>query len=179
MKYFLEKVVLGNAPLSQTPEVSPETAQQYTACPRAVGLGGASPTNKPKRGERETLNLRRRPTRLEKTRSPHRKPKHLPARGVSDSYSGYAFRLSAFRQWIAKSQLHQGCPRPSQSPNIFPVHACPQNSNLIAICPLRGWFASRVTLPKLVSPKSESGVRKRTELVRLKNSARSSSFIPS
>jgi hypothetical protein len=108
MKYFLEKIVLGNAPLSQTPEVSPETAQQYTACPRAVGLGGASPTNKPKRGERETLNLRRRPTRLEKTRSPHRKPKHLPARGVSDSYSWYAFRLSAFRDWIAKSCAQSG-----------------------------------------------------------------------
>ena len=78
-------------------------------------------------------------------------------RASARPYSGHAFRESAFRHY-------------------FPH---PQNSNLIAIWPLRGWFAVSVTLPKLVSPKSESGVRKRTELVRLKNSARSSSFIPS
>src|ERR1019366_245364 len=70
-----------------------------------------------------------------------------------------------------------GCP--SRAPNIFPAVTRPQNSNLTAIWPLRGLFACRVTLPKVVSPRNESGVRNRTELVRLENSARSSSFIPS
>src|ERR1035441_874069 len=89
-----------------------------------------------------------------------------------------------------------GCP--SRAPNIFPavtrpqnshltalspvpapVARRPQNSHLRAIWPLRRLFGCGVTLPKVVSPRNESGVRNRTELVRLKNSARSSSFIPS
>ena len=34
---------------------------------------------------------------------------------------------------------------PSQGPTISRPRTCPQNSNLTAIWPLRGWFASRVT----------------------------------
>src|SRR6185437_3883930 len=72
---------------------------------------------------------------------------------------------------------------PSRARHLPSQHH-PQNSNLIASWPVRGppaWelLSCRVTLPKSVSPRNESGVRKRTVLVILKNSARNSSFIPS
>jgi hypothetical protein len=79
-----------------------------SACRRGVSRGGALPTNKPKRGERETLNLRRRPTRLEETPSSHRRPRQPASPWHKRFISGHAFRQSAFRHWISKSELHHG-----------------------------------------------------------------------
>jgi len=73
-----------------------------------------------------------------------------------------AKRLQALDSKIVASPLAV-LDRPCKAPNILLALTRPQNSNLTAIWPLRGWLplAVLVTLPKLVSPKSESGVRKR------------------
>lgn len=98
-----ETVVLEKRTASQTPEVSPEAAKEYTACPQ-------------------------------------------PAEAASTIFPARPHSLL---------ELEPDC-----------------DLAVARVVRLSGDFA------EIGVPRNESGVRKRTELVRLKNSARSSSFMP-